>query len=151
MQQDNSGITFAASIDECFAREIKKRGWSKNSIFDRKRAAYHKKQFLDNKLPYEVKKMYLEGMGYEIIQQELWNKKPVKMKKPKLSIIQPNAITMMSMDFTSIQIKVLILVIDKLQSTIEEILNGISFENTPIFAEIDSSNQVTIKLVVPFN
>lgn len=77
--QINSDITFAASMDECFAQVIKKRGWYKNSLFDRKKAAYHKKMFLEHRLPYDIKKIYLQNIGYEIVQSELW-KKQIKTK-----------------------------------------------------------------------
>jgi hypothetical protein len=73
--QINSDTTFAASLDECFAQVIKKRGWYKNSSFDRKKAAYHKKMFIEHRLSNEIKKIYLQSVGYEIIQPELWKKK----------------------------------------------------------------------------
>jgi len=134
---------FSASIDESFAQAIKKRSWYSNSPFDRKKAFYHKRMFQEHRLPYEIKRVYLESIGYEIIQPELWRKKP--NDKPKSSILQPNAITLMSCDFTQLQMKVLIIVLDKLQATIDERMAGYCFENTTIYKQIDD-NQLSIKI-----
>ena len=40
-------IDKAKTLDECFKELILKRGWSKNSPYDRRTASRHKKQFLE--------------------------------------------------------------------------------------------------------
>lgn len=68
----NDLINNSKTLDECFTDLILKRGWWKNSDFDRKTAHFHKKQFLLGKLPDEIKRVYLENAGYKKVQQELW-------------------------------------------------------------------------------
>ena len=48
-------IDKAKTLDECFKELILKRGWSKNSPYDRRTASRHKKQFLEGTLPDEFK------------------------------------------------------------------------------------------------
>ena len=52
-------IDKAKTLDECFKELILKRGWSKNSPYDRRTASRHKKQFLEGTLPDEFKRVYL--------------------------------------------------------------------------------------------
>lgn len=61
------------TIDECFAELIEKRAWHRGSPYDRKNANYHKKIFLQGKLPDEVKREYLESAGYKLVQAEMWS------------------------------------------------------------------------------
>ena len=65
-------IDKAKTLDECFKELILKRGWSKNSQYDRRTASRHKKQFLEGTLPDEFKRVYLQSAGYTIVQPELW-------------------------------------------------------------------------------
>lgn len=65
-------IDKAKTLDECFKELILKRGWSKNSPYDRRTASRHKKQFLEGTLPDEFKRVYLQSAGYTIVQPELW-------------------------------------------------------------------------------
>ena len=67
-------LNYPSTIDACFAEEIKRRGWWNQSDFDRKLAFKHKELFFKGKLPYETKKIYLQGLGYKIVQVELWEK-----------------------------------------------------------------------------
>lgn len=60
------------SLNECFSELIIHRGWWKNSPYDRKSASFHKKQFLEGKLPDEIKRVYLLNAGYTLYQQEMW-------------------------------------------------------------------------------
>lgn len=62
------------TLNECFRELITKRGWSKNSPYDRKVASVHKKLFLADKLPDETKRVYLQSAGWKCIQVELWQK-----------------------------------------------------------------------------
>ena len=57
-------IDKAKTLDECFKELILKRGWSKNSPYDRRTASRHKKQFLEGTLPDEFKRVYLQSAGY---------------------------------------------------------------------------------------
>ena len=52
-------IDKAKTLDECFKELILKRGWAKNSPYDRRTASRHKKQFLEGSLPDEFKRVYL--------------------------------------------------------------------------------------------
>ena len=65
-------IDKAKTLDECFKELILKRGWSKNSPYDRRTASRHKKLFLEGALPDEFKRIYLKSAGYTIVQPELW-------------------------------------------------------------------------------
>ena len=65
-------IDKAKTLDECFKELILKRGWSKNSPYDRRTASRHKKLFLEGALPDEFKRIYLQSAGYSIVQPELW-------------------------------------------------------------------------------
>ena len=56
-------IDKAKTLDECFKELILKRGWSKNSPYDRRTASRHKKQFLEGTLPDEFKRVYLQSAG----------------------------------------------------------------------------------------
>lgn len=67
-------MLISKTLDECFAELIAKRGWSKNSPYDRKSASLHKKMFLSGRLPDETKRIYLQSAGYELVQKELWQK-----------------------------------------------------------------------------
>ena len=49
-------IDKAKTLDECFKELILKRGWSKNSPYDRRTASRHKKLFLEGALPDEFKR-----------------------------------------------------------------------------------------------
>ena len=51
-------IDKAKTLDECFKELILKRGWSKNSPYDRRTASRHKKLFLEGALPDEFKRIY---------------------------------------------------------------------------------------------
>lgn len=62
------------TIDDCFAEIIKDKGWYHGSQYNRKMASKHKMLFLVGKLPYEIKKSYLESLGYKITQPEVWKK-----------------------------------------------------------------------------
>ena len=75
-------IDKAKTLDECFKELILKRGWSKNSPYDRRTASRHKKQFLEGTLPDEFKRVYLQSAGYTIVQLGLWIVKtyPVDIK-----------------------------------------------------------------------
>jgi len=61
------------TIDACFAELIKNEGWYKASGIDRKLASQHKRHFLARKLKYEIKKMYLQSAGGQIVQEEKWS------------------------------------------------------------------------------
>ena len=61
-------IDKAKTLDECFKELILKRGWSKNSPYDRRTASRHKKQFLEGTLHDEFKRVYLQSAGYTIVQ-----------------------------------------------------------------------------------
>lgn len=61
-------------IDDCFAELIRKRGWYKKTHTDRRLAAFHKKQFLNNELADEKKREYLKNGGYILVQPEKWKK-----------------------------------------------------------------------------
>lgn len=63
-------IDKAKTLDECFKELILKRGWAKNSPYDRRTASRHKKQFLEGSLPDEFKRVYLQSAGYTIVQPE---------------------------------------------------------------------------------
>ena len=52
-------IDKAKTLDECFKELILKRGWSKNSPYDRRTASRHKKQFLEGTLPDEFKRVFI--------------------------------------------------------------------------------------------
>ena len=62
-------IDKAKTLDECFKELILKRGWSKNSPYDRRTASRHKKLFLEGALPDEFKRIYLQSAGYTIVQR----------------------------------------------------------------------------------
>ena len=66
-------IDKAKTLDECFKELILKRGWSKNSPYDRRTASRHKKQFLEGTLPDEFKRVYLQSAGYTIVQPDKEN------------------------------------------------------------------------------
>ena len=69
-------IDKAKTLDECFKELILKRGWSKNSPYDRRTASRHKKQFLEGTLPDEFKRAYLQSaagaLATGIIKQRKW-------------------------------------------------------------------------------
>lgn len=123
MTENSNEIHFPMTIDKAFAEEIKKRGWWKSSSFDRKLASKHKELFTRGKLSYELKKVYLQSLGYEIASVELWEKKTIPEKADPL-IILPDAISLMSYNFTTIQFRVMIAVIAKLQPIIEDRLQS---------------------------
>lgn len=60
------------TLDEIFAELIKKRAWYNGTDIDRSTASYDKKLFLQGKLTDERKRMYLNKLGYKIVQPELW-------------------------------------------------------------------------------
>ena len=70
-------IDKAKTLDECFKELILKRGWSKNSPYDRRTASRHKKQFLEGTLPDEFAKCWLYNsaagaLATGIIKQRKW-------------------------------------------------------------------------------
>ena len=65
-------IDKAKTLDECFKELILKRGWSKNSPYDRRTASRHKSNSLKERCPMKFKRVYLQSAGYTIVQPELW-------------------------------------------------------------------------------
>jgi hypothetical protein len=74
MSNNNSNANFSENLDHCLALEMKNEAWYKGTKYDRRAAWVHKQLFLQGKLPYEIKKIYLQNLGYKIIQVELWEK-----------------------------------------------------------------------------
>lgn len=67
-------MLISKTLDECFAELIVRRGWWKNSPYERKTASLHKRMFLAGKLYDEIKRIYLQNANYELVQKELWRK-----------------------------------------------------------------------------
>ncbi len=75
------------TIDECFSTLIKNKRWHKGSPFVKQMATYHKNIFKKGKLSDNIKRIYLEAAGYELIQPELWEKK-IESKIEQTSMFQ---------------------------------------------------------------
>jgi len=145
MSDNKSNIYFPLTIDKAFSEEIKRRGWWKDSGFDRKLASKHKDLFSKGKLSYELKKLYLQSLGYEIATVELWEKKALPAISPSYLYI-PNSYALLAYDYTLFQIRVLLAVLDQLQESIEEIMNGKSFEETQLYQTKDNLDHIELKI-----
>ena len=74
MSKKNTNQEIFSNLDKCLELEMKKIAWYKGSKYNEKNAWQHKQLFLKGKLPYEIKKLYLQNLGYKIVQVELWEK-----------------------------------------------------------------------------
>lgn len=68
--------------------------------------------------------------------------KPVKLPDNPTWLKQSNIITLMSYDFKTLQIRVLIALIEKIQNAMEESINNTPFEQLTLFSEFNNSDKI---------
>lgn len=77
---------------------------------------------------------------------------PVKLPDNPTWIKQPNIITLMSYDFNTLNVRVLITVIEKIQTAVEESIqhfvkkDGVGFEQLALFEEYKNENVIRLKI-----
>jgi len=99
----------------------------------------------DNKAPQSRKTV----VGNEIVKTRKGHtrtNKPVLLPDNPTWLIQPNLITLMSHDYKILNIRILIAVIEKIQSAIEQSIQGIEFEQMTLFVQPTDP----IRLVINF-
>lgn len=73
--------------------------------------------------------------------------KPVELPENPTWLKQPNLITLMSHDFRTIQIRVLIALVERIQGSIEESIQGIKFEQMSLFKEFDNPSKIILPIM----
>lgn len=71
---------------------------------------------------------------------------PVKLPDHTTWLKQPNIITLLSYDFKTLQIRILISIIEKLQSSIEQSINKVAFEQLSLFKEFNDKNKLLLSI-----
>ena len=99
------------------------------------------------------KKEILKGEIVRIRKGHPRTNKPVVLPDNPTWLKQPNLITLMAGDFKTVQIRILIAVIEKLQNAIEQSIlylnkygTAIPFEQLTLFQEEQASDSITIDI-----
>ena len=72
--------------------------------------------------------------------------KSIQLPSNTIWLKQSNLITLMNMDYSVIQLRTLICVVEKIQGIMEEVLLGRRFEQLTLFPELQSQGKLTLMI-----